>query len=493
MKKKFLEILPGGLSWFTLIILVFLSWRQPIAAGIFIIFFDIYWLCKTIFLYLHLRIGFQRMSVNLKTDWLKKLTAEQLPKNKNWRDIYHLIVLPFYQESYEVVRESFLSLRAVNYPQEKIIVALAVEERAGSAGRLIAQKISAEFQKDFFKLIVAVHPSNQPGEIPAKGSNATYAVKEAQKLIDSLAIPYKNILVSSFDVDTQTPPDYFGILTYKFLTAKNPHHSSYQPIPVFTNNIYQAPALGRVISFSTTFWMMMRQAWSQRLCTFSSHSMPFQALTEVDFWQTNIVSEDSRIFWQCFLHYQGNWRVKPLFYPVYMDANVASTFWQTMKNLYKQQRRWAWGVENIPYVLAGFAKTKIAFRKKFYRAFCLLDDAHSWATNALLIFIFGRLPVLIGGNKFKSLIFSYNLPRVTGLIMLLTSLGIPTLAVLALMLLPPKTSKLKIKDHVIYLLQWILMPFVLIVFGCFPALEAQTRLMLNKKFHLGFWHTPKRR
>ena len=303
----------------------------------------------------------------------------------------------------------------------------------------------------------------------------------------------ENILVSAFDADTQVGPGYFGILTYKFLTADDPQRSSYQPIPFFSNNIYQAPALARVVAFSTTFWMMMHQAWPERLTTFSSHSMPFKALVEIGFWQTNIVSEDSRIFWQFFLHYNGDWRTEPLFYPVYMDANIASGFWQTIRNLYKQQRRWAWGVENIPYVLSGFFARKIAGGQKIYRGFHLIDDFHSWATNALVIFIFGWLPVAIGGENFDISLLSYNLPRVTSFIMTLASIGIVTSAVLALSLLPPKPEKNKIRHYFFYLTQWILLPLTLIVLGSLPALEAQTRLMLGRRFHLDFWTTPKSR
>ena len=79
-------------------------------------------------------------------------------------------------------------------------------------------------------------------------------------------------------------------------------------------------------------------------------------LLDIGFWQKDIVSEDSRIFWQGYLRYHGDFRVEPLFYPISMDANVAPTFWATMKNLYKQQRRWGWGCENIPYMLEGFRR-----------------------------------------------------------------------------------------------------------------------------------------
>jgi len=491
MKTKILEILPGALTWFTLGLLIFLSYKQPIWVAIFIILFDCYWLFKTAFLYFHLQASFRQMRANKKINWLQKL-GEQPSVSSKWQEIYHLIILPMYKEPHEVVRDSFLGLKNANYPKEKLIVVLATEERAGEAAQIAAQKIKGEFENEFFRFLISCHPAGLPGEISGKGANETWAIKEAKRIIvDPLKIPYENILVSAFDVDTQAGPEYFGILTYKFLTAEKPQNSSYQPIPLFTNNIYQAPALARIIAFSTTFWMMMHQSWPERLTTFSSHSMPFKALVEIGFWQTNIVSEDSRIFWQFFLHYKGDWRAVPLFYPVYMDANVAPTFWRTIRNLYRQQRRWAWGVENAPYVLSGFSSKKISWEKKIYRGFHLLEDFHSWATNALIIFIFGWLPVAIGGESFNVSLLSYNLPRITSFIMTLASIGIVTSAVLTLSLLPPKPKKFKIRHYFFYLAQWILMPITLIVMGSLPALEAQTRLMLGKKYHLDFWVTPK--
>ena len=54
--------------------------------------------------------------------------------------------------------------------------------------------------------------------------------------------------------------------------------------------------MARVVSFSSTFWLTMQQERPERQVTFSSHSMSFKTLVEVAFWQSNIVSEDSRIF-----------------------------------------------------------------------------------------------------------------------------------------------------------------------------------------------------
>ena len=487
---RFFDVLPGAFSWGTLFLIAFLSWQKPVWIAIFIILFDIYWLLKSLYFSLHLRAAFQKMRQHLKIAW-----RERLAIFAHWKEIHHLVILPMASEPYEVVRDSFQSLQRCDYPKEKLLLVLAIEERAGEEAKKVAGKIRKEFSEFFPWLIITEHPANLAGEIPGKGSNETWAAKEARKLlIDKLKIPYENILVSVFDADTQVYPEYFGCLTYHFLTAEKPQHSSYQPIPLFTNNIYQAPALARIISFSATFWQMMQQSRPERLTTFSSHAMPFKVLTEIGYWQKDIVSEDSRIFWQCYLHYNGDWQVVPLFYPVSMDANAAPSFWQTLLNLYKQQRRWAWGAENIPYLLYGFLCNKlISRRSKLYWSFNVLEGFHSWATNSLIIFSLGWLPILIGKADFNQSVLSYNLPAITRNIMAFASIGIASSAILSIMLLPPKPEGIRRRHYLLYLIQWALLPVTLILFGSIPALEAQTRLMLGGKWRLGFWVTPKRR
>ena len=196
------------------------------------------------------------------------------------------------------------------------------------------------------------------------------------------------------------------------------------------------------------------------------------------------------MFWQGFLAFDGDWRTEPLFIPVSMDANVAESFWQTMKNLYLQQRRWAYGCENIPYFLFGFLKNKkIKARTKIYWAFHILESFWSWATNSFLIFLLGWLPLVLGGSHFGTTVLAYNTPRLTRIILTCAMLGIIISLYLSILLLPPRPIRFGRHKYVYMAVQWVMIPITLIFLGSLPAIEAETRLMLGK--YLGFWPTPK--
>ncbi len=512
---RFLEIFPGLISWLTFFLIILFSWLLPFYIAIFIIAFDIYWFFKTVFLSLHMRSSFNKMKVNLKRNWLSELAitkpVSRELKDINWQDIYHLVILPMYREPLEVVRNSFLSLSKINYPLEKLIVVLATEERGGDVTALTAEEINKEFgplhqssppqarlaeggseaSGKFFKFLITKHPKDIYGEIAGKGSNDAWAIKEAKnQIIDELQIPYENIIVSVLDVDTAVHSEFFGCLAYNYLTCEKPLRSSFQPIPIFINNIWAAPAFARVFAFSTTFWQMIQQSRPERLITFSSQSIGFKPLNEIGFWQPNVVSEDSRIFWQCLIYYDGDWQTVPLFFPVYMDANVASSFWQTLKNQYRQIQRWAYGVENNPYFLFGFFKNKkIPKNKKWRLGFIMVESAHSLSTNSLIIFLLGWLPTVIGRGRFDETLLSYNLPYITRLIMTLAMVGLIFTAIIATNLLPPRPPHYGRFKYIWMILQWFLFPVNMILFGSIPALDAQTRLMFGK--YLGFWNTPK--
>ncbi|HMP67301.1 MAG TPA: glycosyltransferase family 2 protein [Candidatus Paceibacterota bacterium] len=485
-----LEIFPGVVSWGTLIGIVIFSIYKPVWAAIFIIIFDVFWLLKTIDLSIHHYYNWRRMKHNLEQNWLDRIS------NFRYENLQHLIILPFYNEDENVVDMSVSAIANSKYKLGNIHLVLATEERAGESAQIIARKLKSKYEGRIGQILITTHPKDLPGEISGKGPNITYAAEQArQKIINQNNWKYEDVIVSAFDVDTVILPQYFACLTWHFLTTEDPLKSSFQPVPLYNNNIWEAPFLSRIAATSSTFWQMIQQERPEKLVTFSSHSIPFKALYEVGYWQKNMVSDDSRIFWNLFLANDGNYKTVPISYPVSMDANLAPTTWQTMKNIYKQHRRWMWGVENIPYLLFGFIKNKkISFSKKFRYAFVQISGFWSLATNPLLILLLGWLPIVLGGSEFRTTVLSYNLPIVTRNLMLVAMLGLVLSAIISIYLLPPMpVSYTKRKRRfVIAFVQWIFIPFSIIVFGSLPGLDAQTRLMLGKYFGK-FWVTPKHR
>ncbi len=484
---RLLEILPGAASWVTLIGVVLASMYTPVFAAYFIIAFSLYWLLKTIFLSAHLRHNWRHMRHNMTVDWKARVTP--LP----YTHLYHLILLPFYKEPEAVLEATLRSLDACDYDNKKMIIVLPAEARAGDEAYMIAKHLEERWGERFGHFLVTVHPADIPGEMAGKGSNATWALEEARRtILDTYHIPYDDVIVSTFDCDTVMYPQYFNCLVWHFLTAPEPYKTSFQPVPVFNNNMWDAPAISRITAMSSTFWEMIQQERPERMATFSSHSVSFHALYEIGYGQTNMVSEDSRIYWNLFMAHNGDYTVTPLSYPVSMDANVAPTFLRTLKNIYLQHRRWTYGVENFVYILYHFTKNKnIPLRRRIRVGLTQAEGYWSLVTNPIMLFLLGWMPLFLGGRAFHETVLSYNLPHVVRNLLILAMSGLMVSAMISLTLLPQRPEDKSRLLYAVLTLQWILVPVAMIFFSALPGLDAQTHLLLGK--YLGFWVTPKSR
>ena len=468
-----------------------ISFWRPIEAIFFIIIFDLLWLVKVYYLVIHQVTSWSRFRHEVKINWLIKLKNL---KNKNWQDYFHLIFLPTYKESFEVIDGTFDNLAGANYDTKKFIVVLAGEARDQSYFLDLASKIEKKYQDKFFKILITVHPQNLPGEIPGKGSNINYAGHQAKNLIDRLNLPYDNIIVSTFDADTKAHQEYFAYLTYKYLTVDKPTRASYQPLALYHNNIWQSDPLTRVVANSTTFWLMTDLARSDRLFTFSSHSMSFRALVDVDFWEKDIVSEDSRIFLQCLFKYDGDYRVEPMYIPVSMNTVNTGRFIKALGDQYKQMRRWAWGVEHIPYMIKKIKNhPRMPLGVKFKHLFNQFEGMWSWATAPVLITLMGRLPLWVIDKTSRTTSISQTAPLILQWLMTLALIGLILNAILSTWLLPQRPQgKTTWHKYPQMLFEWLLFPVTMIIFGSIPATDSQTRLMLGGKFRLGFWVSGKK-
>ena len=438
-KDRYWEVIPGLTFWTVFFGAITLSYFKPVWAAIFIVCFDLYWVLKAINVATHLIASYRRFRIYVTWDWLElvellperqkliellegrlKTAKRRLVRNvynkqiqklkqpiengiidRPYRDFYHVVVVPFVDESYMVLKSTLEALATVEYPKDRMIILLASEERAGEAAARTAKTVEKEFGDVFFKLVTTVHPDGLPGEIKGKSANASYAVSSLLPYLDEWGIDHDLVMISNLDSDTIVHPQYFARVMYEFLTNQKPYRRSYQPIAIYNNNIWDSPAFIRVVSVSNSFWQFTESSRPNRLRTFSSHSMTLKALKEVGFWKKDLINEDGFIYWQCYLHYEGDYEVVPLFIPISLDTCLADTFWQTLINQYKQKRRWAYNVEYYPHLIPALLKSKAPWRGRVYRLFQYVEGNFNWATASLLIAFLGWLPLFIGGPEFK--------------------------------------------------------------------------------------------
>jgi hypothetical protein len=323
----------------------------------------------------------------------------------------------------------------------------------------------------------------------AKGANATWAAKKLSQLIKAEKIDPEMVIVSTADADSRFHPRYFAALTYSYITNPNRLRRSFQPLPIFANNIWEASPFSRILSFGSTFWQMIESTRPWRLINFSTHSMSLAMLQAIDYWNVNVVNEDSGQFWRAYFAFAGDHEVVPIFLPVYMDAVMSDNFWSTIKSQYQQRNRWAYGIEHFPTVFLMALKRKdISLSDRVVKVYRLFEANFSWATASIFLAIVGWLPIILNKN-FSTTVFAYNIPNYAGKLGMLTWFGLVLTAGLSLRLMPPKPAKYGRRKYVVVVLQWIFIPITAILFGSLPAIDAQTKLMLGK--YMGFKTTKK--
>lgn len=501
-KKKsyrFFEVLPGLLSWTILLLPITLAFTNVGLAAIFMISYLLLWFVKAIALNLRAVQGYRILDAHQKLDWeslivdldqhdvehkhfpdwhhQNKRRQADNPNGIYSKDIVHAVIVATWNEAREVLQPTLENVKNSLYDKQKMIVLLAYEQRGGEAVEKQAKELMAEY-KDVFLVSKAVKHVDQPGEVIGKGGNITAAGRELEKIVNKLGLDPKDVLVTTLDADNRPHKSYFAGLSYVYAVCHDPKYMSFQPIPMFTNNIWDAPAPMRVIATGNSYWMMIQGLRQHMLRNFSAHAQPLHALIETDFWSVRTIVEDGHQFWRSYFTFEGKHEVIPIFLPIYQDAVLALGYRRTLKAQFIQLRRWAWGASDIAYVAkyGFFHKHSIPKVDVLFKFLRLLEGHVSWATSPLILAFGAILPWVFNQTNF----LANQLPQVSSRVQTVAMVGILVTLFLSFKILPPKPQRYKAHRSVMMVLQWGLLPLTTIVFSSFAAINSQTRLMFGR-------------
>jgi len=169
----------------------------------------------------------------------------------------------------------------------------------------------------------------------------------------------------------------------------------------------------------------------------------------------------------------------PLFTPIYQDAVESKSYKATLVAQYKQLRRWAWGCSDIPFVInkiRGKKKGKIPFYRNLETLYSLIEGHVMWATAPIIITISSTFSKVI--RDFSGTVVAYNLAHILSVLFSIAIAGIFVSLAVSLLMLPKPPKGIKYKFIAVF--QWILIPFVTVLFGSIPAIDSHTRLLLGK-------------
>ena len=511
---RFLEILPGLISYGAIILLFILSLIDPVFGAIYLFILIASTLVKAISVAYRTVQGYEVIKRAERVDWRErmedlshpheaferlhnedsksyhflehvenlKMMAAMGKEYPNPEKVYHVVIMAAYNEGQEVLDPSIKAVEDTTFPNDRIIFTLAYEARGGEAMKNTAQTLKQKYKGVFKDFILVEHPENLPGEIVGKGPNLTYAGHVIASYVKEKHLPIENIVVTSLDSDNHMAPKYLDSVAYEFIVHPNRQRLSYQPVSLFMNNIWDAPAPSRIIAVSNSFFNVISNMRPHALRNFASHSQPLQALEAMDFWSKRTIVEDGHQYWRSLFFFSGDYSVLPIRIPIYQDAVIDDTLWKTIKAQFIQVRRWYYGASDVAYVGSKLfvprSKRIVPFWQLFPKFWRLLDSHITLAILAPIVAFGGWVPMIM--NLSAHTMVAYNLPNIVSVVETFASVGLIVSVLVSFKILPKRPAKYRKGRNILMILQWVLMPITSILYQSLAAFYSQTRLMFGK-------------
>lgn len=325
------------------------------------------------------------------------LPPEEIARNIS---VHHVVLVPCYKEPVDVIQRNLRSVVIQEGAAQHITLVLAIEESDSEAG-IHAGLLQDQFKGQFAHFLITRHPANLPGETPGKGSNETWAARQAKaELVDRLGYPLESLILTTCDSDSVFHPAYFAELTRSFITSSERFTLIWAAPMLFDNDIWYTEASIRLITFFANCFQLseLTNPLEQKF-PISTYSLSYRLAVEVNYWDTAVVAEDWHMFLRCFIGTAGKTRVETIYLPTRGNPVYGSNVWHSWANFYNQQLRHAWGILDIGYLIQQWNRRPSVPLVKRLARFIKITHDHLIFSSAGLIVLVGTLLSLALDNN----------------------------------------------------------------------------------------------
>ncbi|MBP6913174.1 MAG: glycosyltransferase family 2 protein [Candidatus Levybacteria bacterium] len=472
---RLLEIIPPLIAVFLITVPFWGSFAFPVFLSYLIIFFDIYWLYKSLNLAVCSFFAARKIKQAEQTDWMAQAVQHQ-----DFDKVRHIAVIPTYKESVHKLMETIDSIQGQTFPTHQLYVFVAFEEREEEAYEK-AKILDSHYKNVFGGIYSTFHP-DVANEVKGKSSNQAYAAREANRiLVEEKGLDISFMTISSVDADSIFDEQYFAYLTHEFLSHKNRDLAFFQSANVYFNNFWKVPAGTRVIAFFGSLSRASLLVQPLRLIPNSTYTLSFKLLKDIGYWDTDVIPEDYRTFFKAFFAKKGRVTVDPIFLKTSMDSPQSMTYFGSLMNKYQQERRWSWGISDDAVFLKWWLTVKdVPFLKKTYLVSNVIFDHIMWPVNWFLITIAANLVVILN-PVFSRTSLGYTLPHLSGFILTICLFALFVMIYVDFDLRSNKFDAPPKMKQFMFPLEFMLMPIAGLFLSTIPALMSHVQLIRGKR------------
>jgi hypothetical protein len=482
--ERALDGIPGCLAWAALLFSIASAIAFPRALLLLAALLGFYSAVRFLFAGIANIMGLRYIRKWEATDWhsryLESAGADSLP----WEAVHHVVIVPNYKEPIEILRRTLDNLAAQYEAKRCMTIVLAME--AGEEGCVEkAEFLQQLYTPCFANFYFTVHPRGLPGEMQSKSSNQAWAARWVKrKLVDQRGYNIDHILVTTMDADTLWHKNHFYALTYLFATNPERHLRFWQAPIRYHTNIWEINPLLRIVNaYSTAFELAYLAAPWWIPMPMSSYALSLRLLDSSGYWDSDVIADEWHMFIKAYFAREGAVMLERVFLPFSATAVTGDTIWQAIKNRYQQTLRHAWGSKEVGFIIAKMLEQpEVPFQTSFKLLFRVAHDILLAGAGWVIITAGGQLPFLLhpellqqvlqegGANPTLILIqIAFALVSVLGIIFWYQDVIVR----------PKRTHRQTLRERLLTLLSFPLLPILTLIFVAIPTIQAQTRLMVG--------------